>query len=223
LALIAGEPFGLRHPHHRDLRLRQVAVAALDGREVQRAQLRVDVGARAAAEDQRRAAPGVAEGGGRVAGPAEVAVAVERRVAVVRLVHLRQEADVDGVLLLGEAAVEAQQVAVALAAGDPARRDALGRAVAVLRRDVQHQAGAGRVGGPERVVVAAVPLDEHAHHRDVLSDLAAVGLGRHAAADAGVDLARRRLEGVGARGRGGGDVARSTSVRRSIGRVSTMW
>jgi uncharacterized protein YbjT (DUF2867 family) len=73
---------------------------------VERAQLRVDAGARAAAKDQRGAAPGVAEGGGRVARPARAPAAVEGAVAVVGLVHLGEQADVDGLAGLGDAAVE---------------------------------------------------------------------------------------------------------------------
>src|SRR3954470_23077010 len=79
---------------------------------------------------ERRQALG--DRGRGVARAARAAAAVEGAVAVVGLVHLGEQAHVDRRALLGDAAVEREQVAVALAAGDAQGRDELPRAVAVL-------------------------------------------------------------------------------------------
>ena len=157
---------------------------------------------RAAAQDQRRAPPGLLEGGRRVRRAARAAAAVERAVAVVGLVHLRHQADVGRLPVLGDPAVEAEQVAVAVAAGDPARRDDLAGAVAVLGGDVQHQPRAGPLGAAEDELVRAAELREEAEHRRVVAGLALEAARSDCAArHAREDLAARRQQRVG---RGGG-------------------
>ena len=137
---------------------------------------------RAAAQDQRRAPPGLLERLGRVRRAARAAALVERGVAVVGLVHLGHQADVGRLTVLGDAPVEVDEVAVAVAAGDPARRDHLARAVAVLGRDVQHQPRARALGAAEDELVGAEELREEAEHRRVVAGLALEEVGRLAAA-----------------------------------------
>ena len=129
--------------------------------------------------------------------------AVERRVAVVGLVHLGHQPHVGRLAVLGDAAVEAHEVAVALAAGDPERRDDLAGPVAVLRGDVEHQPRARLLGAAEDELVGAAELREVAHDRRLRAGLAGEQVERRRAGDAGEHLALGRQ--VGRRGGGRGE------------------
>jgi hypothetical protein len=74
--------------------------------------------------------------------------------------------------MLGDAAVEADEVAVSLPARDAQRRDDLAGAVAVLRGDVQHQPRAGLLGAAEDELVGAAELGEEAERRGEVAGLA---------------------------------------------------
>ena len=82
----------------------------------------------AAADDQHDSLPGPAEVVGRVTSPLTGSVGVEGAVGVPVAVHLREQADVDDLLRMRDRLVEVQDVAIAMAAGDPARADQLGPA-----------------------------------------------------------------------------------------------
>jgi hypothetical protein len=137
-------------------------------------QARVDrVAAAAAVDDHVDAAEGEFVPAGRVARALQGTAAVVGGVDVEAAVGLAEGPDVGAHLLRGEDLVEADQVAVAAAFGDPLQRDQLVAVIAVRGGDVDHRPRPGVLPADDRVGEVRAPGAERLEHRRVL-----VGVGR---------------------------------------------
>ena len=142
-----------------------------DLRQPEPHQLVVDRPARSAANDQREASPRLTEPLRRVIAAAIAAVGAVGAVGVPVAVHLRQQADVDGLLLGREAPREHQRIVVAAALRDLARADDLLARVVVGGRDAEHSPGLGLRPAPERPPRMRAPDVEGLQHRRVVVDV----------------------------------------------------
>jgi len=159
----------------------------------------------AAVEDHVDAAEGAFVGAGAVFGSARGARTVVGGVDVEAAVRLAERPDVGPHPLFVEELVEADQVAVALAGGDPRQADQLMPVVVVGGGDVEHRPRPRRLPAPDRIGEVAAPGAKGLDHRRMLVDrLREVPEVGHVAGvgDPEIDLLPGRKEQAGAR-RGG--------------------
>ena len=126
-----------RVPDHRQPRRRiHGQLPAADGTQPEAPQLRVDL---TAVEDQVRAAKRLLVRRRTVRGSLRAAVRPRRRVEVLRVVHLRHDADVDRAVERGDCLVERDQVGISPARGDLRGRDRLAAGATLVGADVDHR------------------------------------------------------------------------------------